>query len=60
MASTPIEPLDPEYIGCFADMISDRVMTTALIVADLTPEVIIRGSFGVEASASGISLMSLC
>ena len=58
ITSTPIEPSDPEYIGCFADMISDRVIETALTMADLTPEVILRGGFGAESSASKILLVS--
>ena len=60
VTSTPVEPTDPGYIGCYADMISDRIMATALTMTDLTPEVIIHWGFGVESSASGISLMSLC
>ena len=54
ITSTPIEPSDPEYIGCFADMISDRVMETALTMVDLTSEVILRGGLGAESSASKI------
>ena len=60
VTSTPIEPTDPGYIGCYADMISDRIMATAVTMTNLTPKVIIHWGFGAESSASGISLMSLC
>ena len=59
ITATPIKPTDPGYIGCYADMTSDRVLTAALTMADLTPEVRIRGDFGEESFSSGISLMSL-
>lgn len=32
-------PTDASYVGCFNDMIDDRIMSTVLIMEDLTPEV---------------------
>lgn len=32
-------PTGDDYVGCFSDMVSDRVMTSVLTSDDLTPEV---------------------
>ena len=48
ITSAPIESTDPRYIGCYTDMTSDRVLTAALTMADLTPQVRMRGDFGGE------------
>lgn len=39
VTSAAIEPIDSGYIGCYNDMISDRVMTSVVTMTDLTQEV---------------------
>lgn len=39
VTSTLEDPMDPAYIGCFSDMINDRVMENVISMTDLTPEV---------------------
>ena len=56
ITSTPVEPTDPGYIGCYANMTNDRVMATVLTMADFATKVKICGGFGVESFTSGIWL----
>ena len=59
VTSPPVQPTDAEYLGCYADMVSDRVMPTVLTTTDLTPEVIKPKSCEVEHFAK-ILLTSFC
>lgn len=53
VTSTFDDPTDPSYIGCYADTISDRVMSSVLTMADLTLEVKLSQN-------PSVSLLSAC
>lgn len=50
-------PTDDDYVGCFTDMVSDRVLTIVMTNEDLTPEVSLSDnlSFQVGVSSTGIN-----